>query len=519
MEEPGSNELRLALEAWAKNEYVDALKYLKLSANLNNGEACMWIGICYGCQYLNLRLDMHKRDEYYEKAAKLGNGWGMYSYVVTQRCAIDEKEYPEWGKKAFDSNHTLAKGLCYKNGIGTVMDKDKGFEWIKKAAEEGHPEAMQTLWLHFSNHLDRNPEISSLKLQMYGWLKKAADKGIARSQYGLGNFLAVPPNKEIAQFQYDLGNLAVPPKEDRFEPTDPKRNLTQAWYYYKKAAAQGYELSIITLKQSVFENFDLHERARNGILCLISIRKFRKSECGVLGILPVDVVILIGKILWEMRNEYWRTEIPALTYQGEVFAPEIPLPGFRRAFAPEIKNERLEYFKSSDGIHFDRDFDINLELLKNNFCWSGSYSTFTTVVNSEYDWTDEEIDISDIPPTIFLAGLINCNSKGFSLFIPLDMSFVEFSKRCVKDIEKILNDNKLACTDVLRILGEGENSSLALDIFHIHKTGKISSTRRYNYKMKKREHVQSFKTSDGKIKHIGTIQSIIQKCRKFLKTL
>ncbi len=88
-----------------------------------------------------------------------------------------------------------------------------------------------------------------------------------------------------------------------------EKNLTLSWRWFKKGADQGYSYCVNALKEDIFKNFELHENTRNSLLCLISIRKFRKNE-SLLGLLPMDVVMIIAREIWKSRNdESWKDEI------------------------------------------------------------------------------------------------------------------------------------------------------------------------------------------------------------------
>ena len=48
----------------------------------------------------------------------------------------------EWG----DAESQYQLGLMLRNGNGFPEDYWKGIEWIEKAAEQGHPEAIELYW-------------------------------------------------------------------------------------------------------------------------------------------------------------------------------------------------------------------------------------------------------------------------------------------------------------------------------------------------------------------------------------
>ncbi len=80
-----------------------------------------------------------------------------------------------------------------------------------------------------------------------------------------------------------------------------EKNLTKAYNWYKKAANQNHNWVSLRLKKEIFKNFDLHENARNALLCLIAIKKFRNDSPFIK--VPMDVVKMIAKEVWETRND------------------------------------------------------------------------------------------------------------------------------------------------------------------------------------------------------------------------
>ena len=51
----------------------------------------------------------------------------------------------------------------------------------------------------------------------------------------------------------------------------------------------------------------MYDNAISASLCLLTIRKFRKYECGLLGMVPMDVVKIIAKIIKSSYIEdIWR---------------------------------------------------------------------------------------------------------------------------------------------------------------------------------------------------------------------
>jgi hypothetical protein len=127
------------------------------------------------------------------------------------------------------------------------------------------------------------------------------------------------------------------------------------------------------------------------------------------------------------------------------------------------------------------------------------------------EWHDFSIDISDIPPTVFLLGVINIYSSGYSLYIPLDMSLADFLKAATCEIQKLLSENsEYEKIIVLDILTKGQ-----IDLKDLNSTGQIKSTRKWNEVMKKKGLIWLYETDDGTIKTNRSIQTIVTHCKLF----
>ena len=111
------------------------------------------------------------------------------------------------------------------------------------------------------------------------------------------------------------------------------------------------------------------------------------------------------------------------------------------------------------------------------------------------EWIDEELDISDIPPTVFFLGIQNTYGQIYDTHVPTDCSLGEFSKRAA---ERIHTKKYVFKIDWL------------LDIEYLNSTGKIKSTKKFNRNACISEYLWQH---EGR-RH-GTIQSIIKNCRNF----
>ena len=111
-------------------------------------------------------------------------------------------------------------GICYRAGIGTVRDENKGFEWLTKSAEEGNSKAMWSL-AYCCKHgwgCDRNTNTA------VEWYEKSASVGSSIAMDVLGDF-------------YKDGDLGL------------TKDLNKAREWYTKAAAQGNDEAQDSLDQ------------------------------------------------------------------------------------------------------------------------------------------------------------------------------------------------------------------------------------------------------------------------------
>lgn len=102
-------------------------------------------------------------------------------------------------------------GCAYLIGAGVKRDGVQGVYWLRKADENGHPEAKMTLAMAYLC----GAGIPKDEVEGVQWLKKSAETGNANAQYELGN-----------AYMNGVGNL---PKDD-----------SKALEWFKKAASQGY---------------------------------------------------------------------------------------------------------------------------------------------------------------------------------------------------------------------------------------------------------------------------------------
>src|SRR5437868_6132711 len=147
-------------------------------------------------------------------------------------------------------------------------------------------------------------------------------------------------------------------------------------------------------------------------------------------------------------------------------------------------------------------WDIKLGINLHNYNTWYKWRSFVDNISDRYtkEWYDYEIDISDLPPSIFFLGVVNTYSVAFSLYIPLDQHIVNFSANTAEDMRFFLGTGEQvdSCAAVVYI------DRANLDIEYLHKTGKIKSTRDWNRNMSRNIYVYEDFTATG------TIQGIVK---------
>jgi hypothetical protein len=150
-----------------------------------------------------------------------------------------------------------------------------------------------------------------------------------------------------------------------------------------------------------------------------------------------------------------------------------------------------EYLRVNKYGYFYNDWNISRvdidKLILNKQIQAGNIETG--------EWYDDELDVSDIAPGLLFTVINNSYSSGFGLFIPLDMSIDDFSKR-------------VATTLINKSIPNFNGASL-IDFEYLNKTGKIRSTRKWNKNAAQKGLIW---INNGKAIH--TIQSIVDACRE-----
>lgn len=171
--------------------------------------------------------------------------------------------------------------------------------------------------------------------------------------------------------------------------------------------------------------------------------------------------------------------------------------------------ESIGYLEITNDSKFVWDRQLNLSQYNKHYKWrSWELNTGDPITKQ---WHDYEIDISDIPPSIFFMAVVNTYSTGFSLYIPLDESLWYFSENVASDIRQLLEDPSYQCNRI-HCIARG-----VVDLEYLNQTGKIKSTGTWNYHMAKCGSIHIWESANG-LETTGTIQGIVEDCRRFLST-
>ncbi len=258
--------------AITKDDYYEASNYLQELANNDNVEAMTELGFCYISRHLIIRHDEEITKEWFKKAAEQGHPIAMYEHG----SLLPTEERNIWYEKAFETNDPYVLGHMYYYGNYVGHDNEKSIEYL---IESNHPKALNMLG-DIYYYGDKGIDIDLIKAFKY--FLKSAKMGYSVAQYDVG--WCCEHGKGI------------------------EKNLTKAYDWHKKAANQNYNSSIIQLETETFKNFDRHENARNALLYLIAIRKFKKDT--EFDKVPMDVIKIIAKEIWNTRDSVeWKYEL------------------------------------------------------------------------------------------------------------------------------------------------------------------------------------------------------------------
>ena len=254
-----------------KSSPPEAVKMFRKAAEKGNAEAMAVLGHCYIFGF-GVKADKAEGLKLLQNAAEKGEAGAMLFLAKLSFDAGKEKESFEWCKKAADLGNTKAMvelARYYLFGIGVKVDKAEGMKLLHKAAEKDETGAMLLLAdVSFKSGKEK---------ESFEWYKKAADLGDPNAIFGVGRcYIAGSGVKkdEQAGMKLLLKSAELGCVEAQYfvgiaylEGVILKENKTEAEKFFKKAADQGHPDAMVELgniciaQKKVKEGVALYQKA------------------------------------------------------------------------------------------------------------------------------------------------------------------------------------------------------------------------------------------------------------------
>ncbi len=175
---------------------------------LANDEAfyASYVGSCYK-RGIGTKKNVGKAAVYYEKAANLGSVAAMCELGILYRESKKPEKAYEWFEKAAKADNLTGIYYCgdmLQKGEGVAQDKERGFNMLLRAADEGFAAAQYAVANSYytGDGTTLNENIGAQ------WMLKAANNGFNRAQYQLGLAYATGNGVEV-NFESAAAWLAV----------------------------------------------------------------------------------------------------------------------------------------------------------------------------------------------------------------------------------------------------------------------------------------------------------------------
>ncbi|MDE7136766.1 MAG: sel1 repeat family protein [Muribaculaceae bacterium] len=134
----------LGVDAFNDNDYTEALRWFRKSAEQGNASAQYNLGYMYDNGYGVAQNDTEAA-KWYSKAAEQGNASAQYNlgymYDNGYGVAKNDTEAAKWYSKAAEQGDSGAQyyiGTMYQNGYGVAQNYTEAVKWYRKAAEQGN---------------------------------------------------------------------------------------------------------------------------------------------------------------------------------------------------------------------------------------------------------------------------------------------------------------------------------------------------------------------------------------------
>lgn len=203
----------------ARNVFLEAVKWLRLSAYQRNLDARLKLGMVFNNGFLMRKnkevasawLDLFPNGNTSGECMIIGMGYTQDFWLYEHGTDYADVDHP----KSSMGRIALERGI--------VEVPEKAVEYFRKAAELGHPAGMRRLGLLLLEDIRNEQQVHEAS----DWLLKSAERGDSEAQLELGNLYS--------------GGTGV--EEDK----------TRAHYWYRKAAEAGNVKAMAALGKMYFE--------------------------------------------------------------------------------------------------------------------------------------------------------------------------------------------------------------------------------------------------------------------------
>lgn len=171
-----------------------AVEWFRKAAEQGNEDACLNLYNCYR-DGIGVEKDAKQAMSYLNQAAEYENASAFYELAVLCEEAGDHAKASELISKAAEQGHPEAIQILRENFaddtpenqnfLGMILlerEPQEAAEWFRKAAEQGNADAQYNLGMAYykGDGVDRDRQAALM------WFKKAADAGVALAQYNFG---------------------------------------------------------------------------------------------------------------------------------------------------------------------------------------------------------------------------------------------------------------------------------------------------------------------------------------------
>lgn len=192
LKENANNEYELGEKYYkgngVKQDFSEAFKHYKLSAEGENVDSLNMLGVCY-YNGKGVAKNYEHAVKYYTLAAEKGHIEAQYNlgccYAFGQGVNGSYATAIKWYKLSANKGYIKAQfnlGVCYANGLGVVKDFNEAAKWYTLAAEKGYIDAQYNLGCCYSLGHGVSVDYS----EAVKWYTLAAEQGHMMAQYNLG---------------------------------------------------------------------------------------------------------------------------------------------------------------------------------------------------------------------------------------------------------------------------------------------------------------------------------------------